>query len=349
MAAEDIAVEENAAFWPAWPEYGLVDDLLPVLSDWAARGRRIALATIVDITGSSPRPMGSEMAVADDGSVAGYVSGGCVEAAVAAEGLAALADGRARLLDYGDGSPLLDVQLSCGGRIGILVRPIADPRQYVTTLLTARAERSVVSVVTDLASGAMRIVKGAEWPSAGFFVRPHEPPVRLVAVGADPVTLSLMKLAPEFGIQPCLIRPMGPEAPPTGFTLMHYDRRRLDRALADLALDRWSAVYSLMHDSESDLSVVRHALASPAFCVGILGSRRKIADRLRQLQRDGITGEALRRLHLPAGLSIGARGPSEIALAILAQIITQRPPALAAGAGSPGAVSDTYGNDRVSF
>jgi xanthine dehydrogenase accessory factor len=74
---------------PPWPEFALVDDLLPTLRQWSQAGRRIALATLVRVTGS-PRPLGSEMAIAEDGEVVGYVSGGCVEAAVRAEALACI-------------------------------------------------------------------------------------------------------------------------------------------------------------------------------------------------------------------------------------------------------------------
>ena len=119
-------VEPPRADWPAWPTYGLVDDLLPVLQTWQFQGRRIALATLVHVSGSSPRPVGSEMAINDRGEVAGYVSGGCVEAAVAAEALQVLDTGTPVTLDYGAGSPVLDVQLTCGGRIGIFVRALDD-------------------------------------------------------------------------------------------------------------------------------------------------------------------------------------------------------------------------------
>src|ERR1700754_123626 len=95
--------------WPVWPDYALVDDLLPPLREFAHDGP-VALATLVRTQGPSPRPLGSEMAVAADGRAAGYVSGGCVEAAVAGEAVIAMAEGQPRLLDYGVGSPVLDIQ-----------------------------------------------------------------------------------------------------------------------------------------------------------------------------------------------------------------------------------------------
>lgn len=322
-ADEGLAVAPMAA-WPAWPEYGLVDDLLPTLARWHRAGRRVALATLTDIDGSSPRPLGSEMAVADDGSVVGYVSGGCVEAEVAREALAALADGRVRNLDYGAGSPAIDIQLSCGGRIGIVVRPMMDLGGYVLAREQARARREICTVLTERKSGRTWVESGDVDPARGVFARPHVPPTRLVVVGGDPVTLGLAKLAPQFGLEVSLLRPVGPEHAPRDLALALYDRRRLDVALTDLPLDRWTAVYSLTHDGYSDLMVAAHALRSEAFCVGILGSRRKIALRLRALEQEGFDEAVLKRLHLPAGLIIGARSPVEIALSILAQVIGAR-------------------------
>ncbi|WP_199914371.1 XdhC family protein, partial [Xanthomonas fragariae] len=124
--------------WPAWPSYALHDDLLPTLTAWYRAGQRVAIATLIDTQGSSPRPLGSEMAISADGRVAGYVSGGCVEAAVAHHAMAALGDGRSRRLDYGEGSEVLDIQLSCGGRIGVLVWLVPDLGEHLACWRNAR-------------------------------------------------------------------------------------------------------------------------------------------------------------------------------------------------------------------
>jgi xanthine dehydrogenase accessory factor len=305
--------------WPDWPAYALVEDLLPSLRDYAHAGR-VALATLVSVEGPSPRPLYSEMAIAADGRVAGYVSGGCVEAAVAAEAFGALADRRPRLLDYGVGSPVLDIQLSCGGRIGIFVRELHEPSRYVNALGVARRERRTVSILSGRDSGAWRIVDGAVEPDDVWYARVQQPPLRLVAIGGDPVTLAVAQLAPMLGVEVVLLRPHGPTEPPAGLTLAGYDPRALPVALRDLMLDDRTAVYSLSHDAEVDHAVAAHALHSPAFAVGILGSRNKIGARVERLKGEGVDDDELRRLHLPAGLPIGAQTPHGIALSILAQV-----------------------------
>lgn len=318
----------DAADWSDWPGYALLDDLLPTLEAWAAQGRRVALATLIDVAGSAPRRAGSEMAVDDRGECAGYVSGGCVEAAVAAEALGVLRDGAPRLLDYGSGSPVLDVRLSCGGRIRILLRPIAELARHVGLLRRAREERRCLCVVTELDSGLMRYEAcepHEDRLEAGAYFKCHRPPLRLVLVGADPVVLSLLQLASALGIETVLLRPHGPERVPAAFAPQRYDRRRLEVALDALALDETTAVYTLSHDVETDHQVLSRALRSPAFCVGALGSRRKAEARLARLRGEGFDAAALARLHTPAGLPIRAHTPQQIALSILGQFVAERP------------------------
>lgn len=309
----------SAPAWPAWPDYALVEDLLPSLRLFAHDGR-VVLATLVTTEGPSPRPLGSEMAIAADGRVAGYVSGGCVEATVASEAAMVLAECRPRLLDYGVGSDVVDIQLSCGGRIGIFVRELVEPSAYVAALLLARRERRTVTVFANAASGTWQILDGIREGDADTYAIVHRPPLRIVAVGGDPVTLAVARLAPFLGMEVVLLRPHGPPTPPPGLDLVSYDARGLAVALGDLTLDDRAAVYSLSHDAEVDHVVALRALRSPAFAVGVLGSRNKIDTRVQRLREAGIGDDELRRLHLPAGLPIGAQTPHGIAVSILAQV-----------------------------
>lgn len=329
VAAAAVLVRD----WPKWPVYGLTDDLLPAIDGWTRAGHRVAMATLVRIVGSSPRPLGSEMAVCDSGEAIGYVSGGCVESAVAAEALAAMSDGTPRLLDYGAGSPVLDIQLTCGGRIGIFVRELVDAAEYVSRLRAARDNRQALEVHLDLRTGEQGYftpgLEGELQPApadpASVFVKPHLPPVRLMVVGSNPVALAVCQFAPQLGYEVGLLCPYGPVEPPPGLELTYYDRRPLEQALADQPLDAWTAVYALTHHPEEDLVVLAHALRSPAFAVGVLGSRSKIRDRLMQLSEAGVDEAAKARLRAPAGLGIGARGPREIALSILGEVVSLQP------------------------
>lgn len=292
---------------------------MPILTAWHRAGQRVAMATLVDVQGSSPRPVGSEMAINSHGEVVGYVSGGCVEAAVAHEAQAALRDGQPRWLDYGQGSPVLDIQLSCGGRIGILVWPVPDLGEHLARWRNARQHRRAFHVALDRATGTVRYPATVRDIHPGEFACVQRPPLRLVLVGADPALLVLVALARQMGIEVRVLRPHGPVEPPPGLSAEHYDRRGLGDALRDVQLDAHTALYSLAHDAQIDLQVAQRGLDSAAACIGILGSRSKRQARLHALGALGYDQCALARLRLPAGWRMGRSSPHTIALGIIAE------------------------------
>ena len=103
----------------------LNDDPLEIAAGWRAAGKGVALATVISTWGSSPRPVGSQLAVADDGGFHGSVSGGCIEGAVIGEARAAIGDGKPRLLSYGvTDERAWEVGLTCGGTVEVYVEPI---------------------------------------------------------------------------------------------------------------------------------------------------------------------------------------------------------------------------------
>lgn len=105
--------------------YPELDDVLGRARDWKRAGKGVALATVVETWGSSPRPPGSQLVVDDQGTFLGSVSGGCVEGAVVHEALAAIADGEERMLEFGvTNEQAWEVGLACGGRVRILVEPV---------------------------------------------------------------------------------------------------------------------------------------------------------------------------------------------------------------------------------
>ena len=116
-------------------------EILNSIDTWHAAGRRVALATVVEVWGSAPRPLGSKMAISDRGEMAGSVSGGCVEGAVVEEALAVLADGVGKMVRYGvDNETAWSVGLSCGGNLGVYVEPLDGPPvdgTHFDTLATA--------------------------------------------------------------------------------------------------------------------------------------------------------------------------------------------------------------------
>lgn len=301
-------------------------------------GRGAAIATVMETWGSAPRPAGSQLAVSGDGALVGSVSGGCVEAAVAAEAEAALADGRPRLLEYGVADEdAFAVGLACGGTIRILLEPVGgsgpDPAM-LSEIVAARAARRGVVLATRPGDWAHRLITGPGdplWPEAEaalradrsafageWFLCAHAPAPRLVIVGAAHVGQHLAPMARIAGFDVTVVDPRSAFATEARFPGTRVMVDLPDEALAEIGLDARVAVVTLTHDPKIDDPAIVAALGSDVFYLGCLGSRKTHAQRLERLA--GLGG-ALDRIHAPVGLAIGARTPAEIAVAILAEVV----------------------------
>jgi xanthine dehydrogenase accessory factor len=304
---------------------------------WHRAGQGAALATVVETWGSAPRPVGSLLAISGSGEIAGSVSGGCVEGAVVAEARAALADGTPRLLTYGvSDETAFAVGLACGGTIRVLVDPVGTglPESLLAHLVTARADRRPVALRTHLENWDRGLVspRGEAAIDArfradrsgvdedGWFTAIHNPPLRLIVVGAVHIAQPLVQIARLCGYDPVLIDPrdaFGSAARFPGETILNDWP---DEALATLVPDARTAIVTLTHDPKLDDPAIRAALGSPAFYLGCLGSTRTHAKRRDRLRADGVDEAAIARIHAPVGLDIGARSPAEIALSVMAEI-----------------------------
>ncbi|MCO6451587.1 MAG: XdhC family protein [Caldilineales bacterium] len=131
-------------------------DLLPQIARWQDAGKSVALATVVKVYGSAPRPLGSKMIVSSAGEMAGSVSGGCVESAVIQEGLGVLATGRPKLVEYGIADEWAQtVGLACGGNIEVFVEPIGDGDAAIAALREALENEELVAQAIVLAGENM--------------------------------------------------------------------------------------------------------------------------------------------------------------------------------------------------
>lgn len=308
-----------------WPLFGLVDDVRPALAAILEGARPGALATLVAVDGPSPRPVGAQMAIAPDGKAAGGVSGGCVEGSVAIIGREVASQGAPRLVVFGAGSPYLDIKLVCGSRIEVFIERAAPEDETLRAVVEAReARRSMVRTVTragcaaveppDRRRGALAGVEGdVVW-------RRYDPPTRLMIFGGDPVALATAQLGLAAGMETILVRRLGPQSAPVNIA-DDYLAMAPDDALAETPPDAWTAIVTTTHDLDEDHECLERALPSPAFYVGALGSRRRLADRIAKLERAGLPWDAIRRLRAPVGMDIGAATPMEIALSILAEIV----------------------------
>jgi xanthine dehydrogenase accessory factor len=297
-----------------------LDRLIAAARGW--RPARLALATVIATWGSAPRPRGSHMLVHKDGRFEGSVSGGCVEGEVLHAAAATIADGRVRRLEYGvDDNSAWAVGLPCGGRIELLVQPVATTgfsAELFDRIAAARDQGQAIALTTDFATGRTEIGND---PGEGRFVNRYNPPCRLLIVGAVQIAQSLVAIARALDVAPTLIDPRGRFLTEERFPGVALEDRWPDEAIAALRPDAATAIVTLSHDPKIDDPALIAALRSPAFYVAALGSQRSHAKRLERLISAGIGAADLARIDAPAGLTIGAQGPAEIALSIAAGMI----------------------------
>lgn len=307
---------------------------------WHRAGLGAALATVVETWGSAPRQAGSQLAISGAGEMVGSVSGGCVEGAVVTEALEALSDRKPRLLTFGvSDDTAFAVGLACGGTIRVLVEPVgagdhALPDDLLARLVAARAAARPVALVTRTEGWVRALVEPGADPGVdarlksdrsgmeedGRFIAVHNPPLRLIVVGAVHIAQPLLTIARACGYAPTLIDPRGAFGSAARFPGETILEDWPDEALAALAPNARTAIVTLTHDPKLDDPALTVALRSPVFYIGALGSKRTHAKRLDRLTAAGFTAEEIGRIHAPVGLDIGARTPAEIAVSIMAQI-----------------------------
>lgn len=288
-------------------------DVLPAIDRWIERGERFAVAVVIATWGSSPRPVGSALAVSESGESSGSVSGGCVEAAVVEAALRVIQSGCAERLTFDAVSPeeIWKIGLSCGGQIEVWVFPPDAAWFKAADRVRRRAECSL-----ELAN-----------PSGGDPFRwKLDPPDRLIVIGGVHIAIPLIAMAKELDFETVLIEPRtglvteGRFGIPPDLIIGKWP----EEAFGDLGLDSRSFVVTLSHDPKLDDPALRASLRSSAAYVGALGSRTTHAQRRERLLGEGFTGEEIDRIRGPVGLSIGAKSPGEIALSILAEIVQVR-------------------------
>lgn len=303
---------------------------------WIRSGKRAALATVIETWGSAPRRVGAQMVVSSQGEMEGSVSGGCVEGAVVLEALEALEEGETKLLDYGvsDGDAFA-VGLACGGNIRVLVEPVGEggmPLATLEALVEARAARCPVAYEVALDGSRRKLLgeghadrfrtdrSGIDEDSQTF-IAIQNPPLRLIVVGAVHIAQALVPMAQIAGFDPFVVDPREAFGSQARFPDARVINDWPDAALNEVGVDTRTALVLLTHDPKLDDPALHVGLRSGAFYIGALGSKRTHAARVERLTEAGFDPHTIARINGPVGLDIGAAGPAEIAVSILAQMI----------------------------
>lgn len=331
-------------------------DLSTTAHEWLTAGRAVALATIVYITGSSSRPLGSRMICAADGGWAGAVSGGCVESDVARHAAEVLTAGRARVVHYGRvQDPELEIGLNCEGEIDVLIEPLDAEWLH-------RHDQAVAGVTVtewNAVHGTVRrvIVRPAALESAAddqpdwfstaraawrdeesraavtaegmVLAEPHLPPLHLVIFGAGPIAEDLCRIAKVLGYATVISDPredrFGGMPSTADRTMVSWPAATLS-ALAEQGAGR-TVVVSLEHEPRFEdalwralLDRLAHGDPRPRY-IGAIGKAQRAIEREQRAQTGGWDLAPLQPIHTPIGLPIGGRSTAEIALSIAGQIV----------------------------
>jgi xanthine dehydrogenase accessory factor len=303
-------------------------EVMRELAEWRGAGEPVAIATVTETWGSSPRPIGSRMLVSASGQMAGSVSNGCIEGAVYEEAQKVLRDGTPRHLEYGVADDVaFEVGLACGGHLEVLVQPATAVHDEA--LRRIRAEEPFV-MRTRLSDGKVELVDAApdfEVPSreGGWFEEPFGRPAEMIVIGAIHIAIPLHRLAHLMGYRVTVVDARAAFAnrdrfPEADTLLVEWP----DEALAHLQVDRSTAIVVLTHDPKFDLPALRSALRTDAGYVGAIGSRKTNANRFDALRQEGFGDEDIARVHGPIGLDLGGRGAEETALGIMAEVVATR-------------------------
>jgi xanthine dehydrogenase accessory factor len=268
-----------------------------------AAGFDCVLATLVDIRGGAARALGTQMAIREDGLYCGYVSGGCIEQALAAETLETFRTGRDRFILFGAGSTYFDLQLPCGGGLTIHLHRLRSPH-VLEEALERLAIRQRVSLSIDPSNEAMTIDSkdgGTHWTD-GRFVRLYVPLTRIVFWGRSIELDVTAKIAEAAGYEAIIIDPL------------FSDYHRIE------SCDEDTAIVLLHHEVDREIPFLAAALNSSAFYIGALGSHKSQLRRISELRGRGVSDDLISRIKAPIGIFPKGRDASSIALSVLADI-----------------------------
>lgn len=307
-----------------WPSGELVEDVIAVLIKKLELGENLALITLIDRVGATPRKIGSQMLVDKTGNYWGHVSGGCVEANLVLIAQEVISANATRFISLGEGGDFVDISLPCGSRIDLVIEAITPNSSAISNLCAAQGSRYQALWSKDGTQDAICTIDAIEDKAAGRngnkYWWQYTPPLRLIIHGHDAVTLALVNLAQQMHWDIILNGGIGHDTPPTGFNGIYLCQS--SEALFNTYIpDIYTAVVSLKHDIEKDHQLLKLALPSNAFYVGVLGSRQHLSERKALLDAENIRHS---RLSGPIGLDIGAATPYEIAVSILAEIIDKK-------------------------
>ncbi|GLK88483.1 XdhC family protein [Pseudomonas turukhanskensis] len=308
--------------------------VLRTARDWLAAGDRVLLVTVARTWGSSPRPVGSMMALRNDGRVVGSVSGGCIEDDLihhytTAYGAAGLPERLPDVVRYGvSADEAHRFGLPCGGTLELVLEFI-PALESLDPLLASLDAGQLVRRELDLHTGQVTLHNTAA-PDQFAFDGQHMsntlgPGYRMLLIGAGALAEYVAVMAQFNGFQVSICDPRPQYLKTWSVPGVVRIQQMPDDVVRAFAPDVRTCIIALSHDPKLDDLALLEALQGPAFYIGAIGSRRNSQNRRdRLIEHFGQTQESLERLHGPIGIYIGSKTPPEIAVSVMAEVLAAK-------------------------
>lgn len=301
-------------------------DVLKTAAAWRMAAHQVTLATVVQTWGSAPRPPGSLLALRDDGLVFGSVSGGCIEDnlidRVREQGMPA----KPEWVQYGvTREQAQSFGLPCGGILELVLEPLHE-FDWIAKVLQRTGMHELVRRTLQLANGAVQLSADTLNQPLMFdgktLAMTFGPQMRLLIIGAGQLSQLVAQMAQPLGFDVLMCDPREEYAGTWQSAWGHHLPGMPDDVVLQIKPDVHTAIVALTHDPKLDDMALLEALKSDAFYVGALGSQLNNKKRRERLELFDLSVAQIDRLHGPIGLHIGSRVPAEIAISILAEIIS---------------------------
>lgn len=303
-------------------------DVLKTALVWRQAGHNVSLVTVVRTWGSAPRPVGSLLVIRADGQVRGSVSGGCIEdeliARVRQQGMFT----KPEWIQFGvTREQAQQIGLPCGGILELIVEPVSDIRWLSEVLqrisLHQLVLRTLVLKTGEVQLSACQVQHDPSFISDGEkLVMTFGPQWRVLLTGAGQLSQMVAQMAQPLGFQVLMCDPREEYTGSWQSAWGQHISGMPDEVVVQIQPDPHTAIVALTHDPKLDDMALLEALKSDAFYVGALGSRANNKKRRERLALFDLSSEQINRLHGPVGLPIGSRTPAEIAVSILAEMIS---------------------------
>ena len=313
--------------------------------------RKAALATVVNVRGSSYRSPGARMLITDDGKWVGSISGGCLEGDALRKARQVMTENKPMTITYDtreESNQNLGIGLGCNGVIDVLIEPVYEGSDTISLIQKIITQNEPVALATRILDHYLqpqaefsdsklnsavlqeltevfnhhrsetKIILGEE-----IFFELIQPVVSLIIFGggfdARPVSTLAKSLGWDVQVTDECVSHIAPVFFPTADKLSLCQREFIDR---DFAVTPYTACVLMSHNYEYDRDVLKKLIQTTTPYIGILGPRKRFDKMLSEFEAKGIvlTPEDFQRIHSPIGLDIGAETPDEIALSILAEI-----------------------------